>query len=58
MQQLSFLDPPDRDGVAPVWAALDREQRAHLALRLARLIARTISIPGDHNDERVEQDHR
>ena len=58
MQQLSFLDPPDRDGSAPVWEALDRDQRARVVLRLARLIARTIAIPGDHNNERAEQDHR
>ena len=58
MQQLSFLDPPDRDAAAPVWEALDREQRARVVLRLARLIAQTIAIPGDHNDERAEQDHR
>ena len=58
MQQLSFLGPPDRDGAAPVWEALDREQRASVVLRLARLITRTIAIPGDHNDERAEQDRR
>jgi hypothetical protein len=57
MQQLSFLDPPDRDGAAPVWAALDSEQRAHLVLRLARLITRAINNSGDRNDERAEQDH-
>lgn len=34
--------------------ALDKEQRAHLVLRLARAIA----TAGDHNDERTEQDHR
>ena len=37
MQQLSFLDPPPRDGAAPVWEALDNEQRTRLVLRLARL---------------------
>jgi hypothetical protein len=58
MQQLSFLDPPPRDGAAPVWEALDKEQRTPLVLRLARLIVRAIGIPGDHDDERVEQDHR
>jgi len=58
MQQLSFLDPPDRDGSVPVWEALDRDQRARVVLRLAQQIARTIGIPGDHNDERAKQDHR
>ena len=58
MQQLSFLDLSPRDGVAPVWDALDNEQRAHLVLRLARLIARAIAPPGDYSDERAEQDNR
>lgn len=58
MQQLSFLDPPPRDGAAPVWDALDKEQRTGLVLRLARLITRAIITPGDHNDERAEQDYR
>src|SRR6516165_6890491 len=35
---------------------LDKEQRTHLVLRLARLIARAIATAGDHNDERTEQD--
>ena len=56
MQQLSFLDPAPREGAAPVWEALDSEQRAHLVLRLARLIVRAIAISGDHNNERAEQD--
>lgn len=58
MQQLSFLDPPPRQGSVPVWEALDEEQRARLVLRLARLIAQAIATPGDHDDERTEQDHR
>jgi hypothetical protein len=56
MQQLSFL-PPQR-GAIPVWEALDNEQRTRLVLRLARLIARAIATPGDHDDERAEQDNR
>jgi hypothetical protein len=58
MKQLSFLDPPPQEGAVPVWEALDEEQRIHLVLRLARLIAQAIAIPGDHNDERTEQDQR
>jgi hypothetical protein len=59
MQQLSFLDPPPQREAVPAWEALDKEQRAHLVLRLARLIARAIiTAAGDHNDERAEQDHR
>ena len=49
MQQLSFLDPPVPDGAAPVWNALDEEQRAKTITMLARLIAKAISEP--------EQDH-
>ena len=58
MQQLSFLDLPPRDGAAPVWEALGKEQRTRLVLRLARLIAQAITTSGDHNDERTEQNHR
>ena len=58
MQQLSFLDPPHQQGAVPVWEALDEEQRVRLVLRLARLIAQAIATPGDHDDERAEQDHR
>jgi hypothetical protein len=49
MQQLSFLEPPVPDGVAPVWNALDDEQRAKAITMLAQLIAKTIAEP--------EQDH-
>ena len=55
MQQLSFL--PRQHGAVPVWEALDNEQRTRLVLRLARLIAQAIAIPGDHADERAEQDN-
>lgn len=58
MQQLSFLDPPPQREAVPAWEALDKEQRARLVLRLARLIARAIAAAGDHSDERTEQDHR
>lgn len=57
-QQLSFLDPPPQQGAVPVWANLDDEQRIKLVLRLARLITRAIVTPGDHDNERTEQDHR
>ena len=59
MQQLSFLDPPPQQNVVPVWHSLDEEQRARLVARLARLIAKAIApTPGEHDDERTEQDHR
>jgi hypothetical protein len=58
MQQLSFLEPTRQQNTVPVWDVLDDEQRAHLILRLARLIAQVIATPGDRNDERTEQDHR
>lgn len=49
MQQLSFLEPPIPIGAAPVWNALDDEQRAKVIATLARVIAKTIAEP--------EQDH-
>lgn len=49
MQQLSFLEPPVPTGAAPVWEALDDEQRAKVITMLAQLIAKTIAEP--------EQDH-
>ncbi len=58
MQQLSFLEAPPPQNAPPVWNALDEEHRAGLVKRLARLIAKTIApIPGEHADERTEQDH-
>jgi len=58
MQQLSFLEPPPQENVAPVWHNLDEEQRARLLARLARLIANVIvHTPGEHDDERTEQNH-
>jgi hypothetical protein len=49
MQQLSLLEAPIPEGVAPVWNALDDEQRAKAITMLAQLIAKTIAQP--------EQDH-
>jgi hypothetical protein len=58
MQQLSFLEAPPPQNAPPVWNTLDEEQRAGLVKRLARLIAKTIvPTPGEHADERTEQDH-
>lgn len=58
MQQLSFLEPPPPEDATPVWSSLDEEQRAALVTKLARLMARTIApTPGEHDDERTEQDH-
>ena len=51
MQQLSFLEVPPSEDVVPVWNALDEDQRAALVTMLARLIARTIAHPGEHDDE-------
>jgi len=60
MQQLRPSRPSNSArGPYPHGRALDKEQRAHLVLRLARLIARAIATAGgDHNDERTEQDQR
>ena len=38
--QMSFLETPPPSGVAPVWTALDEEQRAIVVAALARLIAK------------------
>lgn len=57
MQQLSFFDPPPQPDTVLVWDALDAEQRARLLRRLARLIAQTLTPPGDPRNERTEQDH-
>lgn len=37
-QQMSFLETPASPGAAPVWAALDKTQRAEVVAVLARLI--------------------
>lgn len=58
MQQLSFLEIPPPDESAPVWTTLDEEQRAAVVTKLARLMVNTIiPTPGEHGDERAEQDH-
>jgi hypothetical protein len=58
MQQLSFLEAPPPGEATPVWSSLDEAQRASVVTKLARLMARTIAhTPGEHNDERTEQDH-
>jgi hypothetical protein len=55
VQQLSFLEAPPLEDAAPVWNALDEDQRIALVTKLARLIARTIAHPpGEHDDERTE----
>jgi hypothetical protein len=59
MQQLSFLEVPPPEDAAPAWIMLDEEQRAALVMKLARLMAKTITpTPGEHSDERTEQDHQ
>ena len=58
MQQLSFLEVPPSDDGVPVWSMLDEEQRATVVTKLARLMAKTIApTPGEHGDERTQQDH-
>jgi hypothetical protein len=59
MQQLSFLEiPPSDEGAPAVWSTLDEEQRAAVVAKLARIIGQTITpTPGEHSDERTEQDH-
>jgi len=50
MQQLSFLEAPMPEGVAPVWSALDNEQRAKVITMLAQLIAKTIAEPEQEHE--------
>jgi hypothetical protein len=50
MQQLSFLEAPIPGGTAPVWNALDDEQRAKAITMLAQLIAKTIA-ESEHDHE-------
>lgn len=50
MQQLSFLEAPVPDGAAPVWNALDDEQRAKVIAMLAQLIAKTLVEPERDHD--------
>ena len=58
MEQLSFLEVPPPGDAASVWSMLDEEQRATVVTKLARLMAKTIApTPGEHSDERTEQDH-
>ena len=59
MQQLSILDiPPADDAASAVWSSLDEEQRTAVLTKLARLMVNTITpTPGEHSDERIEQDH-
>lgn len=53
MVQMSFLEIPLPAGAAPVWAALDEQQRAEVVKTLARVIAnvadarRAKGKPGD-----------
>jgi hypothetical protein len=59
MQQLSFLEVPPPGDAAPVWTMLDDEQHAAVVTKLARLMAKTIApTPGEHSDERTEQNHQ
>jgi hypothetical protein len=59
MQQLSFLEIPPPSDTAIVSTMLDEEQRAEVVTKLARLMAKTIApTPGEHSDERTEQDHQ
>ncbi|KPK36810.1 MAG: hypothetical protein AMJ69_12945 [Gammaproteobacteria bacterium SG8_47] len=59
MQQLSFLEPPPQGKAPPVWTMLDEEQRAAVVRTLARMMAKTLApTPGEHSDERAEQDHQ
>lgn len=47
---LSFLRTPRPAGAAPVWDALDEEQRAEVVTMLARLIAKVAALPVTHHE--------
>lgn len=46
-EQMSFLETLPPAGLAPVWAALDDEQRALVVAALARLIAKVGTFPDE-----------
>jgi hypothetical protein len=46
-EQLSLLEPPAPAGAAPVWSALDTEQRALVVSMLVRLIAKVVVALGE-----------
>ncbi len=45
--KLSFVQLQQPDGVAPVWPALDNEQRSEVLATLARLIAKMAVSPSE-----------
>jgi hypothetical protein len=45
--QLSLLETPPPVGTAPVWSALDAEQRALVVSVLVRLMARAVAHDGE-----------
>ncbi len=55
---LSFLSTPTPAGVAPVWAALDDDQRAEVVTTLVRLIAKMAAArsKGDATTETENND--
>jgi hypothetical protein len=55
--QLSFLDKLPVHGEAPVWAALDDEQRALVLATLARLIANVACAPATTAIADEEKNH-
>lgn len=53
MVQMSLLEEPTPDGAAPVWTALDGQQRAEVVEVLARPIAKAVDA---RNDRRLRGD--
>lgn len=57
--QMSFLKTAPPAGIAPVWTALDTEQRAEVVAALGRLIAKMAATPDEepaaHNEEKGDE---
>lgn len=54
---LSFLRTPQPAGAAPVWDALDDEQRAEVLTTLIRLIAKVAAVQSEKGVAAVQVTH-
>ena len=56
-RQLNFLETSEPEGTAPVWAVLDKKQRAEAIAILVRMIAKMTTPAGSHPAIAKDQDH-